>query len=74
MHLETCRAMFAGARYKLPLDFLIISAAAIVLLAPFSLLFDLTDIHQLFTATLALIAGLTLPHIVVSHRLKDVVS
>lgn len=73
MHLEMCRSMFAGARFKLPLDFLVISAAAVVLLAPFAAIFDLTDIHQLFTATLALISGLTLPHIVVSYRLKEVV-
>lgn len=72
MHLEACGAMFSGGRFKVPLDFLLISVAAVVLLAPFALVFDLTDIHQLFTATLALIAGLTLPHIVVCHRLQDV--
>jgi Brp/Blh family beta-carotene 15,15'-monooxygenase len=73
MHLEACGGMFTEGRCKMPLDFLFISVAAVVLLAPFALVFDLTDIHQLFTATLALIAGLTLPHIVVSHRLQDVV-
>ena len=73
MHLETCGAMFSETRFTIPLDFLLLSVAAVVLLLPFAWLFDLTDIHQLFTATLALVAGLTLPHIVVSHRMQDTV-
>ena len=73
MHIEACGSMFRDPRFTIPLDFLILSVVAVVLLLPFAWVFDLRDIHQLFTATLALIAGLTLPHIVVSHRMRDVV-
>jgi hypothetical protein len=55
----------------MPLDFLVISLVAILLITPLSLLFDLRDINQLFAATIVLIAGLTLPHMLVTHDLRE---
>ncbi len=54
----------------MPLDFLVISLVAILLIIPLSLFFDLRDINQLFAATIVLIAGLTVPHILVTHDLQ----
>jgi hypothetical protein len=50
-----------------PVDFIVLSILAITLIAPLSLWFNLRDIHQLFAASIVLIAGLTLPHMVVTH-------
>lgn len=72
-HLEVCREMFAGSRLGIPLDFAAISALAILGLLPFSMLFDFSRIDQLFAASICLIAGLTLPHMIVSHRIREVV-
>jgi Brp/Blh family beta-carotene 15,15'-monooxygenase len=71
-HLEVCEDMFARSGVRIPLDFAIISACAILGLAPFAVLFDFSDINQLFAASISLIAGLTLPHMIVSHRIRDV--
>jgi len=71
-HLTVCKAMFAGSRFGVPLDFAAISVLAIVGLLPFAALFDFSQIEQLFAASICLIAGLTLPHMIVSHRIKDV--
>jgi hypothetical protein len=42
-----------------------------LLLAPLAARFDLSDITQLFAASIVLIAGLTLPHMIVSHGLGN---
>jgi Brp/Blh family beta-carotene 15,15'-monooxygenase len=67
-HLERSRVLVprtCGSR--LPLDFIALSVTAIALLAPLALWFDLTDLHQLFAASIILIAGLTLPHMLLTH-------
>lgn len=71
-HLEACQAIFSGGRFNVPLDFMVISLLAILGLLPFSLRFDFTRLEELFAASICLIAGLTLPHIIVSHRLREV--
>jgi len=73
-HIEVCEGMFATSKFGIPLDFALISLVAIAGLAPFTLLFDLSDINQLFAASISLIAGLTLPHMIVSHGLRRVIS
>jgi len=70
-HLETCRAMFSPHGIRIPIDFILISALAILGLLPFAFYFDFSRIEELFAASLCLIAGLTLPHMVVSHRMKE---
>jgi len=69
-HLEVCKDLFRESRFGMPLDFLVISLVAILLIIPLSLFFDLRDINQLFAATIVLIAGLTVPHILVTHDLQ----
>lgn len=69
-HLELCRKIFSTTCSGIPLDFGVISLLAIAGLAPFTLLFDLSDINQLFAASICLIAGLTLPHMIVSHGIR----
>jgi hypothetical protein len=59
-----------GSR-ALPADFVVISVLAMLLLAPLAARFDLSDITQLFAASIVLIAGLTLPHMIVSHGLGN---
>jgi Brp/Blh family beta-carotene 15,15'-monooxygenase len=71
-HLEVCHALFTEGRFRVPIDFLVISALAMVGLLPFTLLFDFSRIEEVFAAAICLIAGLTLPHMVVSHRIRDV--
>jgi Brp/Blh family beta-carotene 15,15'-monooxygenase len=73
-HLAVCRGMFAKSRCGLPLDFVVISALAIIGLLPFAMLFDFSQIEQLFAASICLIAGLTLPHMIVSHRMKNLIA
>jgi Brp/Blh family beta-carotene 15,15'-monooxygenase len=70
-HLEACRAVFDATRETIPRDFVFISLLAIAGLAPFTTLFDFSQIDQLFAASICLIAGLTLPHMIVSHRMRD---
>jgi Brp/Blh family beta-carotene 15,15'-monooxygenase len=70
-HLEGCREMFSQRGIRIPLDFAVISALAILGLLPFAIYFDFSRIEELFAASLCLIAGLTLPHMVVSHRMRD---
>jgi Brp/Blh family beta-carotene 15,15'-monooxygenase len=72
-HLEVCRAMFDSKGLRIPSDFAGISLLAVLGLLPFSLAFDFSDINQLFAASICLIAGLTLPHMLVSHNLRSVV-
>lgn len=71
-HLTVCKAMFSESRFGIPFDFAAISLIAIIGLLPFAALFDFSQIEQLFAASICLIAGLTLPHMIVSHRIKDV--
>ena len=73
-HLEACRVLFDSTRETIPRDFVLISLLAIVGLAPFAMFFDFSRIDQLFAASICLIAGLTLPHMIVSHRMRDVLA
>jgi Brp/Blh family beta-carotene 15,15'-monooxygenase len=73
-HLEACQAIFHRDRFRVPMDFVIISTLAIMGLLPFSLRFDFSRLEELFAASICLIAGLTLPHMVVSHRMEEAVS
>jgi Brp/Blh family beta-carotene 15,15'-monooxygenase len=73
-HLVACRAMFARGRFRVPMDFMVISTLAILGLLPFSLRFDFSRLEELFAASICLIAGLTLPHMIVSHRMKEVMN
>jgi Brp/Blh family beta-carotene 15,15'-monooxygenase len=73
-HLEVCREMFEKSGFRVPLDFIVISLLAILGLVPFAALFDFSDLNQLFAASISLIAGLTLPHMIVSHRIREVVA
>ncbi len=66
-HLEVCRDFFRSSRRGIPIDFVVISLVAILLIVPLSFLFDVRDINQLFAASIVLIAGLTLPHMLVTH-------
>ena len=69
-HLLVCHSMFGGGRLYPPRDFVVISCVAILGLVPLAAIFDLSDIHQIFSASLCLVAGLTLPHVIVSRNLK----
>lgn len=55
---------------KLPRDFVIISVLAVALIIPLNFWFDLRDLHQLFAASIVLIAGLTLPHMIITHAVE----
>lgn len=70
-HLEACRSIFASSRTVIPFDFVLISLLAIAGLLPFTSLFDFSRIEQLFAASICLIAGLTFPHMIVSHGMRD---
>ena len=45
-----------------------ISLLALLLLVPLLWRFDPRDLNQLFAASMILIAGLTLPHMIVTHE------
>lgn len=70
-HLVMCRNKLAGTGEGIPRDFALISILAIVGLLPFATYFDFSKIDQLFTASLCLIAGLTLPHMIVCHDVRN---
>lgn len=76
-HLEECAQFFktkssiGSIKKILPLDFLAISITAILLIVPLSFKFDFTNIHELFSASIILIAGLTLPHVLVTFNIRD---
>ncbi|MFN4896323.1 MAG: Brp/Blh family beta-carotene 15,15'-dioxygenase [Pseudomonadota bacterium] len=72
LHLELCSSMFNSTGLRIPFDFAAISLLAILGLSPFAMLFDFSNINQLFAASLSLIAGLTLPHMIVSHGMRGV--
>jgi len=67
-HLVACRQLFGSAR-GLPSDFLALSVLPLLLLIPLFLRFDPRDLNQLFAASIILVAGLTLPHIIVTRGL-----
>jgi Brp/Blh family beta-carotene 15,15'-monooxygenase len=71
-HLVVCQKKFAKTRAGIPFDFFAISALAIVGLLPFAMRFDFSKIDQLFAATICLIAGLTLPHMIVCHDIDHI--
>lgn len=73
-HLAACHALFTRGRFQIPMDFMLISLLAILGLLPFALRFDFSRLEELFAASICLIAGLTLPHMVVSHRMKELAS
>jgi Brp/Blh family beta-carotene 15,15'-monooxygenase len=68
-HLQRSKHYLSGPILSkgVPIDFIVLSILAIALIAPLSFWFDLNDIHQLFAASIVLIAGLTLPHMIVTH-------
>ncbi len=66
-HLLACRTHFADARSGLG-DLVVISLLALLLLVPLFLRFDPRDLNQLFAASIILVAGLTLPHMIVTHK------
>jgi len=70
-HLLACRNLFGHRLADLPGDFVAISALAILLIIPLFWRFDPRDLNQLFAASIILVAGLTLPHVIVTHGLGD---
>jgi Brp/Blh family beta-carotene 15,15'-monooxygenase len=68
MHVESClEALPPGSRQLGP-DLAVLSVAAIAMLIPLATRFDFHDLNQTFAATIVLIAGLTLPHMIVTHN------
>jgi Brp/Blh family beta-carotene 15,15'-monooxygenase len=67
-HILFCKQLLKGDHHGQRNDFILISTAALALFIPLSFLFDLTDLEQLFSAGIVLIAGLTLPHIIIVHN------
>jgi Brp/Blh family beta-carotene 15,15'-monooxygenase len=76
-HLEECAQFFktssaiSSSNQIIPWDFLAISITAILLIVPLSFKFDFTNIHELFAASIILIAGLTLPHVLVTLNIRE---
>jgi Brp/Blh family beta-carotene 15,15'-monooxygenase len=72
-HLERCKDLLTASDSRaiswksVPWDFIALSITAIALLTPLTFWFDLRDINQLFAASIILIAGLTLPHMILTH-------
>jgi Brp/Blh family beta-carotene 15,15'-monooxygenase len=64
-HILLCKQILKRDQRSYRDDFILISIAALALFIPLSFLFDLTDLEQLFSAGIVLIAGLTLPHIII---------
>lgn len=69
-HMQRSLPFLREGLHRLPRDFIVISVLAIALIAPLSLWFDLRNLHQLFAASIVLIAGLTLPHMVITHAVE----
>ena len=67
-HVLLCKQLLKDNQHRHRDDFILISIAALALFIPLSFLFDLTNLEQLFSAGIVLIAGLTLPHIVIVHN------
>jgi len=71
-HLERCKFLVStSSARKVPWDFIALSITAIALLTPLAMWFDMSDLNQLFAASIVLIAGLTLPHMIVTHLGSD---
>jgi Brp/Blh family beta-carotene 15,15'-monooxygenase len=76
-HLEECAQFFkvkssiSPINKIIPLDFLAISVTAILLIVPLSFKFNFANIHELFSASIILIAGLTLPHVLVTFNIRE---
>jgi Brp/Blh family beta-carotene 15,15'-monooxygenase len=68
MHLATCRKKQLGNMSLISFDFLALSFLAISLIIPLGIWFNLMRIEELFAASIILIAGLTLPHMVVTKH------
>jgi len=68
-HVAACRLLFTGSRKGRSLDLVVITLVAIFLIAPLSHWFDFSDLSQGFAASIILISGLTLPHILVTYDL-----
>lgn len=66
-HVTACRKLLTGRNKDRSLDLLAISVMGVLLIAPLSYWFDFKDLSQLFAASIVLIAGLTLPHIIVTY-------
>jgi hypothetical protein len=70
-HLATCRRIFERGTNRLPGDVLALSALAVLLIVPLFLKFDPSNINELFAASIVLIAGLTVPHVIVTHGVES---
>lgn len=66
-HMLACWRRFEAERTSLT-DLIVISLLALLLLGPLLLRFDPRDLNQLFAASIILVAGLTLPHMIVTHE------
>lgn len=69
-HLSACKRLFERDTNRLPADVLALSALAILLIVPLFLRFDPSNINELFAASIILIAGLTLPHVIVTRGMQ----
>jgi len=69
-HLAACKRLFERGTNRLPADVLALSALAVLLIVPLFLKFDPSNINELFAASIILIAGLTLPHVMVTHGMQ----
>jgi Brp/Blh family beta-carotene 15,15'-monooxygenase len=79
-HFSSCRTLFLSHNQEqnknnflsnkwISFDFLVLSGVAMILILPLTYWFNLSDIKQLFAASIILIAGLTLPHMIVTSRI-----
>lgn len=68
MHLATCRTEQLGHMSLISFDFLALSFLAISLIIPLGVWFNFMHIEELFAASIILIAGLTLPHMIVTKH------
>ena len=73
-HIALCKSLFKNKQIIVPADFIVLSILAICLFLPLSFLFDLSNLSQLFTASIILIAGLTLPHVLVTHNIRSIIA
>jgi Brp/Blh family beta-carotene 15,15'-monooxygenase len=67
-HFLECRARFRSETGALPQDFFATAGLALLLLLPLFLKFDPRRLEDLVSASIVLIAGLTLPHVVVTSK------
>ena len=67
-HFLECRARFRSQTGALPQDFFTTAVLALLLLLPLFFKFDPRRLEDLVSASIVLIAGLTLPHVVVTSK------